>query len=62
MAGVNWIILIAGVTGLACAAYALVTLSVGAWRRHRYPDIAVALCVAAVTVLLLIAFGDRIIR
>ncbi len=62
MTDVNWIILIAGVTGLACAAYALVTLSIGAWRRRRYPDVAIALCVAAVTVVLLIAFGDRIIR
>ncbi len=62
MTHVNWIILIAGVTGLACAGYALVTLSVGAWRRRRYLDIALAFAVAAVTMLLLIAFGDRIVR
>ena len=59
---VNWIILIAGVAGLVCAGYGLMALSVNAWRRRRYVDIALALAVAAGTVLALIAFGDRVVR
>ena len=62
MTVVNWVILIAGVAGLACAAYGLVALSVNAWRRRRYADIAAAVVVAVATVLLLVAFGDRIVR
>ena len=62
MAVVNWVILIAGLAGLACAGYGLVVLSVNAWRRRRYVEIALALAVAAATVLLLIAFGDRVVR
>ena len=59
---VNWVILIAGIVGLAVAGYGLVTLTVHAWRRRRYLDIVAAVGVAMATVVLLIAFGDRVIR
>ena len=59
---VNWVILIAGIVGLAVAGYGLVTLIAHAWRRGRYLDIVAAVCVAVATVVLLIAFGDRVIR
>jgi len=62
MTVVNWLILIAGLAGLGCAGYGLVTLSLNAWRRRRYADIAAAVAVATATVLLLIAFGDRFVR
>jgi hypothetical protein len=59
---VDWVILIAGVAGLAVAGYGLVTLIVHAVRMRRYVDIAVAVAVAVVVVALLVAFGDRLIR
>lgn len=62
MTVVNWLILIAGLVGLGCAGYGLVTLTLGAWQRRRCADVAVAVAVAVVTVLLLIAFGDRFVR
>jgi len=58
----NGIIVIAGVLGLACAGYGLVAVSMNAWRRRRYVDVAVAVVAAAATVILLIGFGDRLIR
>jgi hypothetical protein len=62
MVVVNWVILIAGIVGLGVAGYALVSLTAGARRRHSYADIGLALAVAVATVVLLIAFGDRILR
>jgi len=59
---VNVVILIAGIVGLGVAGYALVTLIAHAWRRRRYLDIVAAVGVALATVVLLIAFGDRVIR
>ena len=59
---VNWVILIAGVVGLLVAGYGLVTLVRHALRARRYGDIAIALVVAAGVVLLLVSFGDRLIR
>ena len=59
---VNWVILIAGVVGLAVAAYGLVALVRNAVRTRRYWDIAIAVAVAVGVVVLLIAFGDRLIR
>ena len=62
MTVVNWVILIAGVVGLAVAAYGLVTLVRNAVRTRRYWDVAVAVVVLAGVVVLLVAFGDRLIR
>lgn len=58
----NVVILIAGVLGLAVAAYGFVTLAVDAWRRRQYQDIALAVGVALVIVVLLLAHGDRLLR
>ncbi len=62
MALVNWVILIAGVAGLLVAGYGLVTLIRHALRTRRYGDIVIAVVVAAGVVVLLISFGDRLIR
>ena len=59
---VNWVILIAGVAGLLVAGYGLVALVRLALRTRRYGDIAIALVVAVGVVLLLVSFGDRLIR
>jgi hypothetical protein len=62
MALVNWVVLIAGVAGLLVAGYGLVTLTRHAVRAGRYWDIAIAAAVVVVAVVLLVAFGDRLIR
>ena len=62
MTGVDVVIIIAGIVGLCVAAYGLLTLTVQACRRRAYVEVAVAVLVAAGTVTLLLAFGDRLIR
>jgi len=62
MTVVNWVILIAGVLGLAVAAYGLVSLVRNAVRTRRYWDIGLAVVVLAGVVVLLVAFGDRLLR
>jgi len=62
MTVVNWVILIAGVVGLAVAAYGLIALVRSALRTRRYWEIAAGAAVAVAVVVLLIAFGDRLIR
>jgi len=62
IAGVNTVILIAGVLGLAVAGYGLLALSVDAWRRRQYADLALAPGVALVVVLVLLFYGDRLLR
>jgi hypothetical protein len=59
---VNWVVLIAGVAGLLVAGYGLVALTRLALRTHRYGDFAIALVIVVAAVVLLIAFGDRLIR
>ena len=59
---VNWVILIAGVAGLLVAGYGLVTLVRHAVRTRRYGDIAIAVVVIVAVVVLLVSFGDRLIR
>jgi len=59
---VNWVILIAGVVGLLVAGYGLVALVRHALRTRRYGDIAVAVVVTVGVVVLLVSFGDRLIR
>jgi hypothetical protein len=56
------IIFIAGIAGLAVAAYGFGTLAVDAWRRRQYVDILLGAAVVVVVVLLLINFGDRLVR
>ncbi len=58
----NWVILIAGVVGLAVAAYGLVALVRNALRTRRYWDVGIAVAVLAGVVVLLVAFGDRLVR
>jgi len=62
MVVVNWVVLITGLVGLGVAAYGLVAVIRQAVRRRRYADVALAVALALVTVGLLVAFGDRIVR
>jgi hypothetical protein len=62
MGGVNLVILIAGIVGLVVAGYGLVTLSIDAWRQRQFVDIALAAGVAVAVVVLLIAYGDRMMQ
>jgi hypothetical protein len=62
IAGVSVIIFIAGVAGLAVAAYGFGALAVDAWRRRQYVDIVVVALLTVGIVYLLINFGDRIVR
>jgi hypothetical protein len=62
MSLVNWVILIAGVAGLLVAGYGLVAVVRHAVRTRRYGDVAVALLVTVAVVVLLVSFGDRLIR
>lgn len=62
MAFVNWVVLIAGVTGLLVAGYGLLSLIRHAVRTRRYEHIGLALAVVVAVVALLVAFGDRLIR
>lgn len=62
MDGVNLVILIAGIVGLVVAGYGFVTLTIDAWRRRQYLDIALGAGVAIAVVVLLIAYGDRLLR
>jgi uncharacterized membrane protein YidH (DUF202 family) len=59
---VDWVILIAGVVGLAVAGYGLVTLALDAGRRRQYLDIVFAVALVVVVVYVLITFGDRLLR
>jgi hypothetical protein len=59
---VNLVILIAGIVGLALAAYGFVTLTVDAVRRRQYADIVVAAVVVVAVVVALILYGDRLLR
>lgn len=62
MTAVNWVILIAGVVGLAVAAYGLLALVRNALRTRRYWEIAAAAAVIVGVVVLLVAFGDSLLR
>jgi hypothetical protein len=59
---VDWVILIAGVAGLAVAGYGFVTLVFDAGRHRQYLDIIVALALVVVIVYVLLTFGDRLLR
>jgi hypothetical protein len=59
---VGWVILVAGVIGLAAAVYGFAALTVGAVRRRRYGDIVLGVLVVAVVLALLVAFGDRLLQ
>ncbi|HEY5388618.1 MAG TPA: hypothetical protein VIL79_12035 [Thermoleophilia bacterium] len=58
----DWVILIAGVVGLAVAGYGLVTLALDARHRGQYVDIVLALALVVVVVYVLITFGDRLLQ
>ncbi len=59
---VYWVILIAGIVGLAVAGYGFVALVRDAWPRRQYLDVAAAVAVAVVVVVLLVRYGDRLLR
>jgi len=58
----NALILIAGIAGLAIAGYGLIALSTDAWRRRQYPDIVLGVAVAIAVVVLLVVYGDSLLR
>jgi hypothetical protein len=59
---VNLAILIAGIAGLAIAAYGFVTLARDAARQRQWPDIALAAILVVVVVWFLLSYGDRVLR
>ncbi|HUK78741.1 MAG TPA: hypothetical protein VL117_14265 [Thermoleophilia bacterium] len=56
------VIVIAGVAGLAVAAFFLAELVVDALRRRQFLDVGVAIAVAAFTVWLLFTYGDALLQ
>ena len=58
----NLVIFIAGVAGLAVAAYAFVSLVVDAVRKRQFLDIVIAAAVAVAVIYALLVWGDRVIR
>ena len=62
MSGMNLVIVVAGIVGLLVAGYGFVTLTIDAWRRRQYLDIALAAGIAIMVVVLLIAYGDWLLR
>lgn len=62
MSGVNVVIFIAGIIGLVVAGYGFVSLTIDARRRRQYLDIVLAAGVVVAIVVLLIAYGDRLLR
>lgn len=58
----NVLIIVLGAVGLLVALLAIVDVCVDAGRRRQYLDIGIILAVAVVTVVLLIAYGDVIMR
>jgi hypothetical protein len=59
---VSLVIVIAGVAGLAVAAFFLAELVVDALRRRQFLDVGVAIGVAAFTVWLLFTYGDALLQ
>jgi hypothetical protein len=59
---VSLLIVIAGVAGLAVAAFFLAELVVDALRRRQFLDVGVAIAVAAFTVWLLFTYGDALLQ
>jgi hypothetical protein len=59
---VSLVIVIAGIAGLAVAAFFLAELVVDALRRRQFLDVGVAIGVAAFTVWLLFTYGDALLQ
>ena len=55
-------IIVAGIVGLAVAAFFFVELLVDALRRRQFIDVGVAACVVALTVWLLFTYGDSLLQ
>ncbi len=58
----NLVIFIAGVAGLAVAAYAFVSLVIDAVRKRQFLDIVIAAAAAVAVIYGLVVWGDRLIR
>ncbi|HJW76843.1 MAG TPA: hypothetical protein VJ787_14470 [Thermoleophilia bacterium] len=58
----NTVIIVAGVAGLAIAAYAFIDLTVSSVRRRRVLDIAIVVAAAAATIASLLVWGDRLLQ
>ena len=58
----NVVLVVAGVAGLAVAAWFFIDLLVDAVRRRQYLDVSIAAAVMVATVWLLFAFGDRLLQ
>ncbi len=62
MSGVDLLIWVAGIAGLAVAGYGLVSLLIDAARRRRPLEALAALAVTALVVWFLLAHGDLLLR
>ena len=58
----NLIIAIAGLAGLAVAAFFFVELVVDAVRRRQFLDVGIAVAIATLTVWLLFTYGDALLQ
>jgi len=58
----NLVITVAGLAGLAVATYFFAELAVDAVRRRQFLDLGVAAGVVALTVWLLLAYGDTLLQ
>ena len=58
----NVVLVVAGVIGLAVAAWFFLDLLIDAVRRREYLDVGIAVAVVVATVWLLFTFGDRLLQ
>lgn len=58
----NVVIVVAGVIGLAVAAYALIDVAVRARRRRRLLNVVLVIGAAAATIVALLTWGDRLLQ
>ena len=56
------VIVIAGLVGLAVAAFFLVELVIDALRRRQFVDVGIAIGIATLTVWLLFTYGDALLQ
>jgi len=56
------VIAIAGLAGLAVAAFFMVELIVDALRRRQFLDVGIAIAIATLTVWLLFTYGDALLQ
>lgn len=62
MSATDVLIWVAGIVGAAACVFGLASLVVGGVRRRRPLDVVLGIGLAVVTVWLLVAYGDRLLR